>query len=74
MQNITLAMIGKAQIFGDIDYVFNRCYTFSLKSVENEASIFTIKSKDYEKVLRTHRETWAQVEKNCIEKNQQFLD
>ena len=69
MSNITLSMLGSGQIFGDIDYVFNRCYTFSLKSVENEAQLYTIRSKDFEKVLRAHRDTWVQVEKICIQRN-----
>ena len=69
MTNITLSMMGSGQIYGDIDYVFNRCYTFSLRSVENEAQLFTIRSKDFEKVLRGHRDTWVQVEKICIQRN-----
>ena len=56
-------MLGSGQIFGDIDYVFNRCYAYSLKSVENDAQLYTIKSSNFEKVLRAHRDTWVQVEK-----------
>lgn len=70
MKDINLAMIGSGQLFGDIDFVFQRCYTFSLRVIENESQLFTIRSKDFEKVLKTHRDTWVQVEQNCFERNQ----
>jgi hypothetical protein len=33
-----------------------------------------VKSKDFEKVLKTHKETWRMVEKSAIDRNQALLE
>lgn len=74
MQTVTLAMLGQGQLFGDIDFVFQRCYTYQLRVIENDSQVYLVKSKDFEKVLKMHKETWRMVEKSAIERNQALLE
>jgi signal-transduction protein with cAMP-binding, CBS, and nucleotidyltransferase domain len=74
MHTVTLAMLGQGQLFGDIDFVFQRCYTYQLRVIENDSQVYLVKSKDFEKVIKTHKETWRMVEKSAIERNQALLE
>ncbi len=51
-------MLGQAQVFGDIDFVMNRKYQYTLCVAELDSQIYTIKVKDFEKVLKSNKDTW----------------
>lgn len=74
MQNFVIATLGQGQVYGDIDFVFNRNYTYTLKVTSNDSELYLVRVKDFEKVVKGHKETWGYVEKNCKERNKGFLD
>ncbi len=74
MHTVTLAILGQGQLFGDIDFVFQRCYTYQLRVIENDSQLYIVKSKDFEKVIKAHRETWRTVEKSAIHRNHALLE
>lgn len=61
-------------MYGDIDYVFNRNYAYSLKVTSNVSELYLVRVRDFEKVIKVHKDTWVQAEKNCRERNKAFLD
>jgi CRP-like cAMP-binding protein len=69
-----IATLGQGQVYGDIDYVFNRNYAYSLKVTSNESELYLVRVRDFEKIVRAHRDTWVLVQKNCKERNKSFLD
>ena len=54
--------------------MYQRNYTYSLKVAQNDCEIYLVRAKDFDKVIKGHRDTWVMVEESCRERNQALLD
>ena len=71
---MVVAVLGHAQVFGDIDHIYQRNYTYSLRASENNSQIYLMRCVDFEKVIRSHRDSWHGAERSCVERNQALLN
>eukprot|EP00347_Sterkiella_histriomuscorum_P007045 403350459 len=71
---LQVALLGSGQLFGEIDVVFERNYTYSLycNSVQNQ--LYLIKADDFQKLLQNVKGTWQDLEIYCNQKNDKLIE